>query len=164
MADVDTSPTPALALPHACLLIAPKLFSKLFPLLPLTPMTALSLWSPFFLPNTQSCPTPRERAQLLAALAECQAYHSCLLMHVLLLLCHCEAFTHVDQLRKTPAIQSLPVSMLSVGLSVWELGRVGGRGRKDGGREEENAGGREGGGGGGELEEGRGGKGDGIGC
>ena len=91
--------------------------------------------------------TPRERAQLLAALAECQAYHSCLLMHVLLLLCHCEAFTHVDQLRKTPAIQSLPVSMLSVGLSVWGVGRVGGRGRKDGGREE-----------------GRGVNGDGIGC
>ena len=96
---------------------------------------------PPFLPNTQSCPTPRESTQLLAALAECQAYHSCLLMHVLLLLCHCEAFTHVDQLRKTPAIQSLPVSMLSVGLSVWGGGEGGGRGRKDGGREEGNVGG-----------------------
>lgn len=81
-------------------------------------------------------------------------------MHVLLLLCHCEAFTHVDQLRKTPAIQSLPVSMLSVGLSVWGVGRVGGKGRKDGGREEGNVGGREGRGG--EWEEGRGGKGTGL--
>ena len=62
-------------------------------------------------PHLQGCHPLREHVQQLACQVEAQAYHCCLLTHVLLLLCHCEAFTHADQLRKTPAMRSLPVSL-----------------------------------------------------
>ena len=38
-----------------------------------------------------------------------QASHCCLVAHTTLLLCLCEAFSHLQQLKKAPAIHTLPV-------------------------------------------------------
>lgn len=60
--------------------------------------------------GVQILASSRERSQQLDSVMFAVAYHCCLVLHTVLLLCTCEAFTHLDQLRRTPAIKTLPVS------------------------------------------------------
>ena len=51
----------------------------------------------------------RERTQQLSRRVLLLSQHCSLILHTTLLLCLCEAFTQLDQLRNTRAIRTLPV-------------------------------------------------------
>ena len=81
----------------------PELLQALFQLLA---MRASSLMKPF---EDEVSRSHRDRAQQLSMLLQLQAYHYCLVIHIVQLLCGCETFpgAGAEQLMKEPAVEAL---------------------------------------------------------